>query len=143
MSALEPHQISIHALREEGDDNLIDFSKAYGISIHALREEGDLAVLVLVGFVHRISIHALREEGDLLARIPWLALQDFYPRPPRGGRLFSTSANLSGDVISIHALREEGDLAAMLEITLFSLISIHALREEGDIPGMVRSIPLA
>ena len=34
--------ISIHALREEGDDNSRTVaSKPKGISIHALREEGD------------------------------------------------------------------------------------------------------
>ena len=36
-----------------------------------------------------ISIHALREEGDyfLHAGIVWIS--NFYPRPPRGGRLGS------------------------------------------------------
>ena len=36
----------------------------------------------------RISIHALREEGDSIEVLP-LAMEptDFYPRPPRGGRL--------------------------------------------------------
>ena len=39
------------------------------ISIHALREEGDRAVPALIcGFPH-ISIHALREEGDPLVRL--------------------------------------------------------------------------
>ena len=57
-------QISIHALREEGDLMFLDeFDHIIKISIHALREEGD---------PHcpgsppgeTISIHALREEGD-------------------------------------------------------------------------------
>ena len=34
--------ISIHALREEGDDKIVIFDEATYISIHALREEGDL-----------------------------------------------------------------------------------------------------
>ena len=34
------------------------------ISIHALREEGDLASIV-AGRGRSISIHALREEGDI------------------------------------------------------------------------------
>ena len=34
-----------------------------------------------------ISIHALREEGDLRSRPLGTVAQDFYPRPPRGGRL--------------------------------------------------------
>ena len=39
---LEPPEISIHALREEGDE--LDCQKVLGvrISIHALREEGDI-----------------------------------------------------------------------------------------------------
>ena len=34
-----------------------------------------------------ISIHALREEGDLCSPHLLEILEDFYPRPPRGGRL--------------------------------------------------------
>ena len=33
-----------------------------------------------------ISIHALREEGDPYRYIDVSRWQDFYPRPPRGGR---------------------------------------------------------
>ena len=55
--------ISIHALREEGDDICSDWQRVNGISIHALREEGDSAV---------VSLKLLTEH--------------FYPRPPRGGR---------------------------------------------------------
>ena len=100
--------ISIHALREEGDQRLFDgLSEPFNISIHALREEGDLAELQNI-MMRAISIHALREEGDVQhgqdfadvvisihalreegdpAR-PNLQIQDnnFYPRPPRGGR---------------------------------------------------------
>ena len=56
--------ISIHALREEGDqigDMIIPYDV---ISIHALREEGDLEGALLVQRDTEISIHALREEGD-------------------------------------------------------------------------------
>ena len=55
------------------------------ISIHALREEGDL-IVGDVNIQFPISIHALREEGDVIL---WLYQQEkdyFYPRPPRGGR---------------------------------------------------------
>ena len=34
-----------------------------------------------------ISIHALREEGDSTGEPNLTVLDDFYPRPPRGGRL--------------------------------------------------------
>ena len=79
------------------------------ISIHALREEGDLGAQVRAvvsrAFLStpsarratfswycnhqwkKISIHALREEGDAqLDKIEDLEAH-FYPRPPRGGRL--------------------------------------------------------
>ena len=55
------------------------------ISIHALREEGDACFRG-----HRrdmqISIHALREEGDKPPPLCWHWTSYFYPRPPRGGR---------------------------------------------------------
>ena len=36
--------------------------------------------------------------------------KDFYPRPPRGGRLLFRAHQCAEDhAISIHALREEGD----------------------------------
>ena len=57
-------EISIHALREEGDLVPPARSEAGGlISIHALREEGD-AIVAEVEKTIKISIHALREEGD-------------------------------------------------------------------------------
>ena len=77
--------ISIHALREEGDGSEIVFTTDNDISIHALREEGDL--LLLFAFcVIMISIHALREEGDIVHVVAQRVEDDFYPRPPRGGR---------------------------------------------------------
>ena len=101
-----------------------------------------------------ISIHALREEGDHRTVNAFTPSTDFYPRPPRGGRLALVVAD-AGDVpISIHALREEGDASVLGTIVgwvsflstpsarratdrvddafLVDLISIHALREEGD-----------
>ena len=107
------------------------YAKVWNISIHALREEGDRGLL----FQHRpcndfyprpprggrqqhechrrrsggflstpsarratwcggcditpmtISIHALREEGDVVRHHADFIRYDFYPRPPRGGRL--------------------------------------------------------
>ena len=82
-------------------------------------------------------------------------LPHFYPRPPRGGRLFDPATELGDQVISIHALREEGDdqrvshepiCPAFLSTPsarratccthlrrIRCRISIHALREEGDV----------
>ena len=123
------------------------------ISIHALREEGD-AVHGPENLVDAISIHALREEGDWAGRAHPSCKGYFYPRPPRGGRrcqprpgsrpdqfLSTPSArratatpggDYSGVHISIHALREEGDLAYSAAWSALQ-ISIHALREEGDV----------
>ena len=58
-------EISIHALREEGDD-----------------EPADDRIPIVV-----ISIHALREEGDAGREGRRGRPGNFYPRPPRGGRL--------------------------------------------------------
>ena len=127
--------ISIHALREEGDEDAHGNYMTEQISIHALREEGDPVIpLKLCGLVE-ISIHALREEGDVVpldaqpvyllflstpsARRATLPLfrasenSDFYPRPPRGGRPCASGRFPSFFPISIHALREEGDLSPL------------------------------
>ena len=131
-----------------------------------------------------ISIHALREEGDGLAGGGLGGTNNFYPRPPRGGRhgvylqnpsnapvfLSTPSARratralpLSGDAvpvflstpsarratravqalraehrISIHALREEGD-PLRFPASYLQSISIHALREEGDLRMLLNS----
>ena len=101
-------EISIHALREEGDRprrkcasvqryfyprpprggrlHSLQVHRADAeISIHALREEGD-SICVSTFYSYIISIHALREEGDPSTASRLLRASDFYPRPPRGGR---------------------------------------------------------
>ena len=100
------------------------------ISIHALREEGDVR-LSEQELSLKISIHALREEGDLPFPQHTALARYFYPRPPRGGRL-TRATSFRYIWISIHALREEGDIFNALKGTSGSGISIHALREEGD-----------
>ena len=64
------------------------------------------------------------------------AADDFYPRPPRGGRLIYCKRLNPDTCISIHALREEGDHLAD-NARRGRLISIHALREEGDLRGVL------
>ena len=65
VSLLPLNSISIHALREEGDQSPRWFSEGDGcISIHALREEGDRKETAYLIVADAISIHALREEGD-------------------------------------------------------------------------------
>ena len=58
----------------------------YKISIHALREEGDNCRADTSAFYGLISIHALREEGDIGFPSLCRRMSNFYPRPPRGGR---------------------------------------------------------
>ena len=58
-------QISIHALRGEGDLSIsIKRFSGVTISIHALRGEGDLELAEACDGFLDISIHALRGEGD-------------------------------------------------------------------------------
>ena len=72
----------------------IEDIKSDMISIHALREEGDPGAVIL-HHASVISIHALREEGDQIRVFELILVQDFYPRPPRGGRQL-TSCCFSG-----------------------------------------------
>ena len=84
-----------------------------------------------------------------------MSILDFYPHPPRGGRLLAQQTSQHLTKISIHALREEGDPGGcadqLHQIDFYPRpprggrrrkpglgdkwfkISIHALREEGDI----------
>ena len=125
-------EISIHALREEGDwqeklsartlifqstpsarrATWVHLTHIYykEISIHALREEGDATAGVGLASTFLISIHALREEGDIQSVDYKSRHRDFNPRPPRGGRQRHSRLAQQYDDISIHALREEGDL---------------------------------
>ena len=59
------------------------------------------------------------------------SMDDFYPRPPGGGRPRFHQRRFHGQLISIHALRVEGDVLSGDEDQRF-VISIHALRVEGD-----------
>ncbi len=57
----------------------------WDISIHALRGEGDLLFDAALDFGD-ISIHALRGEGDPSGVRFAVNCKDFNPRPPWGGR---------------------------------------------------------
>ena len=123
--------ISIHALREEGDAHICKPSAStrnfYPRPPRGGRQFGADAPDVITG----ISIHALREEGDAHTASLRPRPSDFYPRPPRGGRPIEEYLPAFYEIISIHALREEGD-NSIDYIFLYNFISIHALREEGD-----------
>ena len=101
------------------------------ISIHALREEGDPA-LRRRGPDAGISIHALREEGDVKQEpLPARKRKNFYPRPPRGGRLVN-SAVLCYTMAFLSTPSARRATYADMAAAFLHDISIHALREEGD-----------
>ena len=107
------------------------------ISIHALREEGDPVWERLHHPPQAISIHALREEGDGVFSPNLRGRGDFYPRPPRGGRLGQIVESIA------HAIFLSTPSARRATVCLLGLrdgeiISIHALREEGDISCALR-----
>ena len=79
-----------------------------------------------------ISIHALREEGDLQPIRLLYDYFDFYPRPPRGGRPFSSPPSLVSRSNFYPRPPRGGRHAAGATAASAADISIHALREEGD-----------
>ena len=130
--------ISIHALREEGDSVAAHYAVAVSISIHALREEGDAEFVDTaeryLGFLstpsaRRATAHCSGRTacqpyfyprpprgGRRTHRVWLLEVEYFYPRPPRGGRQRVCQALSPCLFISIHALREEGDSSLSLFI---------------------------
>ena len=110
---LTASQISIHALREEGDllhgvhllcgvyfyprpprgGRLINGFQMAQVQLFLSTPSARRATcpIRLLPRSEQISIHALREEGDCVHRDVSDQQPDFYPRPPRGGRLRSLS----------------------------------------------------
>ncbi len=147
-------EISIHALREEGDyHNRADDCRAgQFLSTPSARRatpcpctplcsqnkflstpSARRATSSALHFAGRraISIHALREEGDGTHSVNDSKSADFYPRPPRGGRHgFNTTILHHEPFLSTPSARRA--TAAIPEYYWRKLISIHALREEGD-----------
>ena len=101
-------KISIHALREEGDDQAVDtlHSVIQFLSTPSARRATGVVIKCFSFFRFlstpsarratgissvcspriTISIHALREEGDPIHSGAVTGKDHFYPRPPRGGR---------------------------------------------------------
>ena len=86
--ALQPPKddISIHALREEGDSSLLTVRRWMQNFYPRPPRGGRRAPTYPKIYLQAISIHALREEGDPLAADGGFGILYFYPRPPRGGR---------------------------------------------------------
>ena len=81
----------------------------FPISIYALREEGDKgSIKSKITESVFLSTPSARRATYIGALIDG-RYADFYPRPPRGGRLPGRQLHQLSSRISIHALREEGD----------------------------------
>ena len=85
------------------------------ISIHALRGEGDLA-LRLGAVQRKISIHALRGEGDKVSLVTFKYILTFQSTPSVGRATKPPNINQYCEGISIHALRGEGDILTPLSL---------------------------
>ena len=117
----------------------VDTPPGKNISIHALREEGDVTWTFIILMSHAISIHALREEGDVQRQYVHEELRDFYPRPPRGGRHAATpDLEYILQFLSTPSARRATRHAD--NRGLVNAISIHALREEGDAVAVCRQL---
>ena len=127
--------ISIHALREEGDDWYCARPDRQAISIHALREEGDICSL---GYDQLAQIFLSTPSARRATPAHLLGLSapvHFYPRPPRGGRLSSVIPSACpGTFLSTPSARRATRFTIQTSF-LVANISIHALREEGDSIG--------
>ena len=86
----ETEGISIHVLRVEDDPLIGWYSVGNGISIHVLRVEDDVQPPHLGGRSWVISIHVLRVEDDLAGAGVVAGNGNFNPRPPCGGRRYSS-----------------------------------------------------
>ena len=106
------------------------------ISIHALREEGDDQSLTpTMGVKQFLSTPSARRAtlmASSLADRRWR----FLSTPSARRATCNHQGEPAQQAISIHALREEGDTMRSSVCTV-ELISIHALREEGDV-GLLR-----
>ena len=129
--------ISIPALREEGDQlqkvTYTHFEKF--LSPPSARRATTKRMGIRKGA--KISIPALREEGDPLPSSKAALQNDFYPRPPRGGRRSRRSAGHHHAYFYPRPPRG-GRLDHMDDETEASKISIPALREEGDALNLTR-----
>ena len=101
-------KISIHTLREEGDEVKPIFVVADLISIHALREEGDLSQInVAAGQKLFLSTPSARRATRRARQCR--CIYKFLSTPSARRATAATLAKTYKEIISIHALREEGD----------------------------------
>ena len=86
--------ISIHALREEGDGIVYTINVLPSQFLSTPSARRATILVTFLGGNCIISIHALREEGDGFQGRWKHHYGNFYPRPPRGGRQQKQRQNL-------------------------------------------------
>ena len=102
-------KISIHALREEGDESKTSSVSGPWIFLSTpSARRATHALTPFSGILEFLSTPSARR-ATFLQPIQLGINGNFYPRPPRGGRPFSKLLKVDFTEISIHALREEGD----------------------------------
>ena len=109
MARVVQRPISIHALREEGDASVADFRAAFGKFLSTPSARRATTKKAAQRFEEKFLSTPSARRATSSQRHPRTAPHNFYPRPPRGGRLHGCPTAFLVDVISIHALREEGD----------------------------------
>ena len=103
-------EISIHALREEGDfSSHMDANRALNFYPRPPRG-GRRGRSSNAQCPSKISIHALREEGDTIQSVDKTSTQSFLSTPSARRATRQAFQVQKYYEISIHALREEGDL---------------------------------
>ena len=146
--------ISTHALREEGDPRTVPAPPPERLFLPTPSARRATYQQRRWGFVRRFLPTPSARRATKSSRGCPSGQPNFYPRPPRGGRLRRSQFLHRRPVISTHALREEGDdlfeLYNQLQNNFYprpprggrpagnsgpyfrAKISTHALREEGD-----------
>ena len=106
---IPPQNISIHALRGEGDRGAGSDYILGGISIHALRGEGDLAFLAMFSGVFLFLSTPSAGRATSASRVSASGISSFLSTPSAGRATGGTGGAFPVFKISIHALRGEGD----------------------------------
>ena len=151
--------ISIHALREEGDQTrkiIVDKQKTFLSTPSARRATAE--ALANRNFQENFYPRPPRGGRRLASKVYPQLLPYFYPRPPRGGRLCSVSSALGTlgflstpsarratrrdtQRIPKHSFLSTPSARRATKTTLSCnsiwTISIHALREEGDLIALI------
>ena len=110
------------------------------ISIHALREEGDRVRFLRSSQRH--NFYPRPPRGGRPVRFLLLHVQqDFYPRPPRGGRP-ATALHRGKAAVFLSTPSARRATFWRFRNGLCDEISIHALREEGDVFFLTKISPI-